>query len=391
MIPVLFWLFLRILTSVTAALVSSIKPLTPVEKIVLLLPPSAPLGQWFDRVFLSPWMRWDALWFRSIVTNGYSATDGTAQFHPLYPFLAVPLARLGFSPSLSLLLVSSLAGIAAYWFFFKLCQLDLSRKDAIFALMVFALAPPAFVLFAPYSEALFILTSILCMYFLIKKSWWLAGLMGALAVLTRQQGIFLLVPMAWELWESSGRSFSNLRKQWRDWLAVLLIPAGLLVWLIYRAAILNDVHASFTSLQQFIYSILISPSAEKVVAVQRFVWPWLSVKYFYAKLATAPDIDIWVNVILGAVFLVLLALTWTRMRFSYCLYCLIIGLVSFSYYTGPIHPCMGLPRHLYLAFPIYIGLAVLVKKPWLRLFVIGISSAMMLFLLGLYVLSAWVP
>jgi Gpi18-like mannosyltransferase len=391
MIPVLIWFLLHILTSVTAGMVSSIKPMTPLEKAIPFLPPSAPLGQWFERVFLSPWTRWDALWYQSIVTRGYTATDGTAQFHPLYPFLAVPIARLGLSPSLSLLLVSSLAGIAAYWFFFKLAQFDLSRKDAIFALMVFALAPPAFILFAPYSEALFILTSILCMLFLLKKSWWLAGLMGALAVLTRQQGVFLLVPMVWELWESSGRSFSNLRSQWRDWLALSLIPAGLLIWLIYRATILNDLHASFTSLQEIIYSIIISPSAEKVVAVQRFVWPWLSLRYFYEKLVTAPDIDIWVNVILGAVFLVLLTLTWTRMRMSYRLFSLVIVLVSLSYYTGPIHPYMGLPRHMYLAFPIFIGMAMVVKNRWLRLTLIGISGISQLLLLVLFILQTWIP
>ncbi|NJD59614.1 MAG: hypothetical protein FIA98_09480, partial [Anaerolineae bacterium] len=186
MTPLIIWLFMRILTSITAAMTSSFKPLTPLEKMVAMLPPSVPVSQWLERVFVSPWIRWDALWYQTIVTHGYSATDGTAQFHPLYPLLAIPLARLGLLSSISLLLVSSLTGIAVYYFFFKLAQIDLPRNDATFALMLFAFAPPALILFAPYSEAVFLLLAVLTMFFLLNKSWWLAGIMGGLAALTRQ-------------------------------------------------------------------------------------------------------------------------------------------------------------------------------------------------------------
>ncbi len=391
MIPLILWIILRILTSITAGLVSSFKPLTTLEKLIAVWPPAAPASQWLERVFISPWMRWDAAWYEAIVNRGYSASDGTAQFHPLYAWLVVPLARIGMAAPVSLLLVSALAGIGVYFAFFRLAQLDLPRKDATFALMLFAFAPPAVILFAPYSEAVFLLAAVLCMYFLRKKSWWLAGLMGGLAALTRQQGIFLMVPMVWELWENSDRTPGALRRQWRGWLALLLIPVGLLVWLVYRAVFLNDMHAGFTTFHQFIYSIVISPSASHVVPSQQFSWPWLVVKYALTKLFTQPDVDIWVNLVLGAVSVVLLGLAWTRMRLSYRLYSLVITLVSFSYYTGPSHPVMGLPRHLYLAFPIFIGMAVLIKKPWLRLIIIAACAIGLLFLLVLYVLETWIP
>jgi hypothetical protein len=170
-----------------------------------------------------------------------------------------------------------------------------------------------------------------------------------------------------------------------------LIPIGLLAWLVYRAIFLNDLHAGFTSIQQFIYSIVISPSASKVVASQQFTWPWLVWKYSIIKLLTEPDVDIWVNLILGIVFLAFLGLAWTRMRLSYRLYSLAIFLVSFSYYTGPTHPVMGLPRHLYLAFPVFIGMAAKVKKPWLRLLIIATCALGLLFVLVLVVIKTWIP
>jgi Gpi18-like mannosyltransferase len=391
MLPVILWIVLRAMTSLFAGIVSTIKPMTPLEINVPFFPPSAPIIQWLERAFISPLMRWDALWYQRIVTQGYSATDGTAQFHPLYPWLAVPLTRIGLTPTFSLLIVSAVAAIALYTFFLKLARYDLPPKDANFALLLFVLAPPAFILFAPYSEGLFLLTAVLCMIFLRQKSWWLAGLMGGLATLTRQQGIFLLIPMAWELWEDGDRKLASIRRQWHDWFALIIIPVGMLLWLFYRAVFLNDLQANFSNFQEFVYSTIVSSSATKVVTIQQFIWPWLAFKFTFIKLFTQPDLDIWVNIVVGAIFLILLGITWRKMRISYRLYSLAITLVSFSYYTGPIHPDMGLPRHLFLAFPIFIGLATLTDNKWMRLLFVGLSSGGMLFLLGLFVLNAWVP
>lgn len=391
MFPIILWLVLRFLTSIFAGMVSSVKPLTSQEVSIPFFPPSSPIVEWMDRAFLSPWMRWDAQWYQKIVTDGYSTTDGTAQFHPLYPWLATPLARIGFSTSLSLLLVSSLAGLLLYYLFYKLARLDLAKNDATFSLMLFAFFPPAFIIFAPYSEALFLLTAVACFLFLRQKSWWLAGLMGGLAALTRQQGVFLFIPMAWELWENSAHGLASLKKMWRDWLALALIPLGLFIWLIYRAFSLNDVHASYSNIQQILYSIIISPSAVKVVPNQQFIFPWLAIRNSIVKIISQPDVDIWVNLIIAALFIVVLAISWKRMRMSYRLYALTIYIVSFSYYTGSLHPYMGLLRHLLLAFPIFIGSALVITRPWMRLLAVSLCAAGMFFLLGLYVLHAWVP
>jgi len=163
------------------------------------------------------------------------------------------------------------------------------------------------------------------------------------------------------------------------------------VWLIYRAAILNDLHVNFANLHEFVYSIAISPSATKVVPIQQFIWPWQALKSSLVKLFTLPDIDIWVDIITAIIFLILLAITWRKLRLSYRLYSLGITWVSFSYSTGPVHPYMGLPRHLLLAFPVFIGLAILIKKQWVRLLFLFLSALGMSFLLVLYVLNTWVP
>ena len=388
---IILWLLLRVTSSIFAGLVSYFRPITPLEFQVPVIPPSTPLSQWLERVFISPWMRWDALWFERIVSNGYSASDGTTPFHPLFPWLATPLYKLGISPALSLVIISSISGIALFYFFKKLAQIDLAPKDSNFALMVFALAPPAFILLAPYSEALFLLLSVLCLYFLRKKSWWLAGLMGGLATLTRQQGVFLIFPMAWELWENAGHNIKTLLKGWKEGLAILLVAFGLLIWMAYRAIFVSDFNVNFNNLQGFIYSTIISPSASAVVPIQKFIWPWQAIYYAIEKLVSQPDVDIWVNMIAALLFLAILAISWKKMRTSYRIYSLVIAVISFSFYTGPVHPYMGLPRHLLLGFPAFIGFAPAINKPWLRLILIALSAMAFLFLLMIYILKSWVP
>jgi Gpi18-like mannosyltransferase len=391
MIPIILWILLRILTSIFAAIVSSIKPILPTEIMIPLLPPSAPIATWLERVFLSPWMRWDVEWYQRIVDQGYSAFDGTAQFHPLYPWLATPLARAGISPIFSLLIISSLAGLALFYFFFKLARFDLPPNDAFYALILFAFAPLSFILFAPYPEALFILLAVLSFFFARRKLWWLACLMSGLATMTRQQGIFLLIPVAWELWEDNNHQCKIFLNQWRDWLALILIPTGYVVWLIYRAFFLLDWQVNWSSFQEFIYSFLISPSSAQVVPIQQFIWPWQAIHLSLAKLFTHPDTDIWVNIVAGTIFLFLLALSWKKIRMSYRLYSMVITWISFSYYTGPVHPYMGLPRHLSLAFPVFIGLAAVINKPWLRLFSIGLCVIGISFFIFIYEINTWVP
>jgi len=387
----ILWILLRILTSILAAFVSEVKPGSPIETSVEILPASAPTAQWVDRTFLSPWLRWDAEWYQQIVTHGYSAMDGTAQFHPLYPWLATPLARAGLSPLLALMVITALAGLALFYSFLKLAQMDLVAKDAFFALLLFAFSPPAFVLFAPYPEALFLLFAVLCLFFARRGAWWLACTMGGLATLTRQQGIFLLIPVVWELWEQKKHQSNHLLKQWRDWLALFLIPAGYGIWIIYRAFFLSDWQINFSSAQDFIYSFFISPSATQVVQSQEFIWPWQALYFSLSKLVARPDIDLWVNISAGLAFLLLLGFAWKQMRTSYRLFALVITWISFSYYTGEIHPYMGLPRHLYLAFPVFIGLAGRIRKPWLRLLSVGISAITIAFFVVIYVTNTWVP
>lgn len=391
---VAIWFSLRLVTMLWVTLVSPLHPYTTIEQEVAFWPPQAPLNIWLERVVLAPWQRWDVGSYRWIVENGYQAPGnlGARGFHPLYPWLATPLASIVGSPMLALLLLSSAASLAYVIAFDKLAQMDQEADTARTSTLFMLFYPSAFILFAPYTEALFLLLSVLCFMWARQRSWWLAGLAGGLATLTRQQGLLLLLPLAWELWLASEQNVRQSLRAWRDWLALGLIPAGLLVWIVYRAVALSDnVQPDFSSVQNFIYSLIISPNAREMVPGQTFLWPWEALWLAIKRFMLDFDPRIGINLFLGALFVGLLALAWKRMRTSYRLYAVATIIVSFAHHTGSPWPYMSLPRHLFVAFPVFIGLAPLVKQPWQRLLLMSIGLFSFLFLLLLYVIRGWIP
>jgi hypothetical protein len=397
------WLALRLLTGAAAAIFAMLLPLDPTRAVGW--PPDGPLGAWLHWLLVEPWVRWDVNFYVWIVERGYRADDGTAQFHPLLAWLATPVAWLVGSPALALLLVASAASLALVLAFEGLARLDLDERDARGAVLLLMFWPPAFILFAPYTEGLFLLCAVGCLLWARRRRWWLAGLAGALATLTRQQGVFLLLPLAWELWAARGQG-SGVRDQGADrssslvahrpspivhWASLALIPAGLLVWLVYRAVALGDLRANLSDPQALIFSLLISPSSAKVVPVQAFLLPLHALWLALSKFARAPEVVLAIDLFFGFLFLAMTALAWRRLCASYRIYTVAIILVSFGYYTGPFYPYMGLPRHLLLAFPVFISLAPRVRAPRARLLVVALGLAGALFLLLMYEIHGWVP
>jgi hypothetical protein len=385
------WFFLRVLTLLWASLVSPLRPLTDIEKSVALWPPSQPLAIWLERALIAPWSRWDAWWYARIATQGYQAGNGTTAFHPLYPGLSALVSVIGLSPVLSLLFVSSIATVLLLLSLRALAEIDTTPINAQTAAILLATAPIAMALWSPYPESLFLLLAVLCIYWTRKEKWWLAGLAGALATLTRQQGLVLILPMAWESWEVSGRNLRRWALSWKKWLALALVPCGMAIWSIYRSLAIHDVLPDTGNLGKTLFALIISPSSNKVATIHIFTWPWEVCRLLAVKLLTDPDLDAWINVSLGVIFLTGLIAAWRSLRLSYQIYCLAITFLSFSYYTGPVHPVMGLPRHLLLAFPVFIGTAGHIDRPWKRLLAVALGVAGMFFLLLQYVLEAWVP
>lgn len=388
---VALWAVLRVWTSLWAAIVSPLRPLTALEQAVPLWPPTAPWALWLQRVLLAPWERWDVLWYLRILTEGYRFGNGTDAFHPLYPWLAWPLTRFGVNPLLALMIVGNLGALGFLLFFEYLAELDIGRSQAQTATRLLLFFPLAFIFFAPYNEGLFMLLTALTFLWARQRRWWRAGMAGALAVLTRQQGLFLGVPLVVELWAAAEGDVRRLLRDWKAWTALILLPLGLLMWVLYRVLVIGGAQLDWTSPVTLGYSMLVSPSADQVGAAHVFTWPWRAFALALARFWAAPDVDLLLNLVLGLLFLGAAIVAWPRLRLAYRAYVLVTVGISFSYHTGMAHPYMGLPRHLWLAFPVFIGLGGQLKHKWQQLLLTALGFAGLCFLILVYVLETWVP
>ncbi len=206
---------------------------------VLFFVPNYWSGQLAFRDVLYTWYHWDAVRFATIALHGY-ITEEYAAFFPLFPALERTLSQLFHRDILeSGMIVSNLALFGMLIVFYRFVEMEFDRETAKRAVLYIAIFPTAFFFFAAYNESLFMFFMLLCFYCLRTRHWWLAGLFGFLATLTRSIGLFLFIIY---LCEFARQHYTLFRQTWHDkqWrvlarpltrlLPSLLIPLGLLVF-----------------------------------------------------------------------------------------------------------------------------------------------------------------
>ncbi len=170
----------------------------------------------FSKYFIAPWYRWDSLHFTSIAEQGYANKIETV-WPPLYPLLTRAAATVVTPTLLAGLLVSTLACWAALALLYLTVQEYWDEATARKTLVFMAFFPTSFFLVAAYTESLFLVFTLGCLYVFKKSKWAAAAALGMAAVLTRIQGIVLVVPMAWEalngLYHRRGQSIGQLARQ----------------------------------------------------------------------------------------------------------------------------------------------------------------------------------
>jgi hypothetical protein len=226
-----------------------------------------PLQELLDGVF-SPLARWDAVWYLLIAQDGYAggeqrfdaggepvSAEYRAAFFPLYPLAVRAVAGFTESAGASLIAayaVSLAAFFVALYLFYRLVDLELGSEIARVAVLLLALAPSTVFFSAPYSESLFLLTTVGAFYAARTGRWAWAGALGAAAAATRNTGIILLLPLALlYLYRPDGGGvtgagrglLARLRPTVRvrpDAVFLLLVPVGLVLVCVHMANVFDD-------------------------------------------------------------------------------------------------------------------------------------------------------
>src|SRR3954449_8523372 len=303
--------------------------------------PFGPAGN----AIVAPLARWDSVWYLAIANDGYPADDPRrAAFFPLYPLLVRAAKAFVGSPIVAGVAVSLVCFGVALVLLHPLTALELGPAAADETVWALALFPAAVFFSAVYSEALYLMLSVGCIYAARTGRWAWAGTLGALGAATRSAGVVLVVPLA-VMWLT--RADGRARRRVRDAAWIAFVPAGLAAFCAALALGGGDAFAPLHA-QDVWFRHFAGPFAG--------VWDgtaaaWRGLHQFDAPFARA-------DVVLFA-FLVLavpaVAGVLRRLPPAYGAYVLAALALPLSYPVGP-QPLMSLPRFLAVLFPLFMWL-----------------------------------
>lgn len=173
---------------------------------------------------------WDSGWYFDIAQRGYywnPAGQSSLAFFPLYPLLMRALAwpfggsdRALWVAGIALSYVCLLLGLTVLH---RLTATTLGDREAARRTVLYvAVFPFAYFFTQVYTESLFLLTSVSAVAAAVASRWGWAGVFGALAALTRPNGVLIAVPLG--LLALSGRP--RLAELARRAAAIALVPLG---------------------------------------------------------------------------------------------------------------------------------------------------------------------
>ncbi|HZY99108.1 MAG TPA: mannosyltransferase family protein, partial [Candidatus Baltobacteraceae bacterium] len=317
-------------------------------------------------ILLAVWGRWDAVHYLDIATKGYTGFD--MAFFPLYPLLIRGIGALAGNHLVAGLLVSNAAFFFGLLFLYKLLEHEYDRPTARRAIFYVSVFPTAVFFSAVYSESLFFMLTVASFYYMRGHRWWLAGIIGFFAALSRVEGILLAVPFAIE-WITY--YWTPLRRGGRQRMAaivnlapVALVVCGLLVYMAYLWVLRAD--PLYFSHVQIHWN-------------RHFALPWVSVFNAFHKIAIATTGQTVATQSLEIAFtflmIAVLGFGFLSLRPSYIAY---MGLsILAPMCTSSL---MSMPRFALVLFPMFAILARWGERPWVNNVILAFSLP----LLGLF-------
>ena len=230
--------------------------------------------------FLDPWHRWDAPHYTDIAVFGYRAEDpgnlsspGYSQvfpgdldlyivFFPLFPWLIAAVNAVIGEPIVSAFVVATVASLFVAPLLYRLVSVDMGHRIGLWTAGFLLVFPTAYFLHIGYTESLFLSLAFGSMWLARTNRWWLAGLLAALAAMTRVNGLILapaLLVEAFLQWRADPD-----RRLRVAWLAIGGVGIGFGVYLLVNQAVYGDPFA-FSEIQRTHW-------------YKNLTWPWVGLE-----------------------------------------------------------------------------------------------------------------
>jgi hypothetical protein len=320
----------------------------------------------------SMWNRWDAPHYLFLAEHGYQSTgeqEVLLAFFPLFPWLVRALqpvcgtylaAALALSTILSLVLAVLLRrladgeqpglGLPTVWFLF--------------------ICPTAYFLHVGYTESLFLTLALGAFLFARDRRWWAAGILGALAGLTRINALVLLPALVCEAW-AGYRKDRRWNWQWL-WLGLTLI--GIAGYLCLNKVVGGD-YLRFLEFQQHHWS-------------RSRDWPWLGMLESWRAMQWRTPAEahmlgfqeltfVWIGLVATVV-------TWFKLRPSWAVWMtgnwILFACQSYVY---------AVPRYTLMLFPLFFLLARAARNRLLAALITFVSLLFLSLFVGQFVQGRW--
>jgi hypothetical protein len=288
------------------------------------------------------WNRWDATHYLSLAEKGYVATgDGrfSIVFYPLYPWLIRAVAFVCRSYFGAAILVSGVASIGAGLLLRRLVELDYPAKVARLSVWFLFIFPTAYFLHIGYTESLFLTIALGCVLAARKQAWAIVGVLGALACLTRANGLLLVPTLLVEAWWQY--RFTR-RFDWR-WLWIAAIGLGSAGYFFLNYHVTGDPFAFSKIMEEHWF--------------KKFTPPWVGIFEAWSRIFRF-NLTEGLHEFIFIVFSFLCTVwCWIKLRPSYAVWMTLNWLLMNS--TTFV---VSVPRYCITLFPLFIILASIAAK-----------------------------
>lgn len=328
-------------------------------------------------LFWDTFARYDAGWYVPIARYGYEFVEGgrnNLAFFPLYPMLMRYVGQaLGggiINMYMAGILISWVSFVTAVVLLYRLALMYLTEDEAERAVVFAAVFPFAFFFGVVYTEALFLMLTLVAFLGFRTGRWWLGGVAGALVTATRVNGILILPALAWLAWTTAGRDRGKL---WRAAAALAVVPAGIGLYSLFNYTVCGNPLEWMDSIRRWNYH----PGGAPWTPVVNLVGELISrPKEFLTTVPHAPY-DL-VNGSAAIAAILAIPFVWRRFGGPYAL--LILANLWLPLSSGTFE---GLGRYCAVLFPLPM-LAATIQSPTGRHALLALAGAAYMLALALF-------
>jgi Gpi18-like mannosyltransferase len=316
-----------------------------------------------------------------IAETGYAIHPGLTVWPPLYPLLIRLFSLVLMPPLLAALVISSLATWLAFFLLYILVMESFDETTAKNTLFLYAVYPVAFFLVAGYTESLFLALTVGSLLLARRRAWVWAGILAALATLTRNQGIVLSAVLLWEgmLQYREARGLQS-----KDVLEILFSASlPVLTFGAFAIYIHNGLNAGWPW--------------ETLGALwgQSSGFPWEGVVGNIKQLQTLPlsqDLYWLPTTILDlilAIFIPMILIVYRRaIRSTYVVFAWLLLILAWGK-LGPGDTLVSFSRYMIAAFPFFVSMSPVVNSRYAKLAVLGICLMLQAIFLSMFYIWSW--